>query len=498
MRAGDTPQILLTRLPDEAATARLAEDVAAMLRPGDLVALSGDLGAGKTAFARALVRALAGERRLDVPSPTFPLRIDYTLPRFPLAHVDLYRVAGAEEADELGLEEALVEGALVVEWPEVLRTDRLPGGNLLSLALSFGSAGALRTARIEMHGDWPARLARSAQARAFLARAGWQAAERTPMVGDASLRAYERVVLDGRTAILMNAPARAEGPPILGGRSYDAIAHRALDLSPFVAIDLLLRERGVRAPEILAHDMEAGFLLLEDLGREGLTDADGAPILPRYEAAIDLLAAMHARPWTTEAPLPGGGAYAIPPYDRGALLVEVSLYADWYAGRLVGDRRAAFLAAWSDLLEGIEAGPRTLVLRDYPSPNILWRGDAEGLDRIGVLDFQDALIGHPAYDVASLAQDARVPLGPAEETALLRRYVAARLAADPGFDAESFEAAYAILAAQRATKVLGAFMRLAEAEGKTGYRRHMDRVAGLIARTLEHPVLSPLRVWYQN
>jgi aminoglycoside/choline kinase family phosphotransferase len=149
------------------------------------------------------------------------------------------------------------------------------------------------------------------------------------------------------------------------------------------------------------------------------------------------------------------------------------------------------------LLQKIEAGPKTLVLRDFHSPNILWQGAAAGADLIGVLDFQDALIGHPAYDVASLAQDARVPLTPEQEHDLKARYIAARRAQNPAFDAESFEAAYAILAAQRATKVLGAFTRLALVDGKPGYGRHRARLKELLRRTLSHPVLSSLRLWYE-
>jgi len=139
---------------------------------------------------------------------------------------------------------------------------------------------------------------------------------------------------------------------------------------------------------------------------------------------------------------------------------------------------------------------KTWVMRDFHSPNILWQAEASGTDRIGVLDFQDALIGHPAYDVASLAQDARAPLTEEDEARLKARYVAGRRAADRAFDVEAFETAYAVFAAQRATKVLGAFTRFALVEGKPGYQRHRERLKALLRRTLLHPVLSPLRLWY--
>lgn len=485
-------------LADERATARLAEDIAAVLGPGDLLALSGGLGAGKTSFARAAIRATAGDPALEVPSPTFALRIDYALPRLNIAHADLYRLAGAGELDELGLDETLADGALLLEWPELL--PRGLAAHRLDIGLEMQGEG--RRAGIVGMGSWPARLERTMLIRAFLERAGWTDAMRTPLAGDASSRAYERISRSGKTAILMNAPARAEGPPLFDGRSYDALAHRALDARPFVAIDLALRKAGICAPEIRAADMSAGLLLLDDLGGEGILDAQGAPILQRYEAAIDLLAFMHAKSWPDEVPLPDGGAYRLPPYDRDALLVEISLFPDWFGGHagepaFPADARGPFLAAWSQVLDRLDPASTTWVMRDFHSPNILWQAAAKGHERVAIIDFQDALIGHPAYDLASLAQDARAPLTEADEAALKARYIAARRAQDARFDAASFEIAYAILTAQRATKVLGAFTRLALVEGKPGYQRHRARLKALMRRNLAHAVLSGLREWYE-
>jgi N-acetylmuramate 1-kinase len=482
-------------LAEEAATRRLAEDVAAVLAPGDAVALYGDLGAGKTAFARAMIRALAHDPRLSVPSPTFPLRIDYPLARFPVVHADLYRVADASEAAELGLEEALSGGAVLVEWPE--RLDEPLSPDRLDVFLAIAGCG--RRARLLAHGSWAERLARSFTVRAFLEKAGWGAARRMPLVGDASARTYERLARDGETAILMNAPERPEGPPVHGGRSYDSSARRARTIHPFVAIAAALRQAGIHAPAVYACDPEAGLALIEDLGSEPIAGAAGRPVMERYEAAIDLLAFMHRQDWPETLPLAGRAPYRLPPYDREALVVEVSLFADWYAGVEDGrsftpEERASFLEEWSRALSPLDTAPRTWVLRDFHSVNLLWLPQEEGLWRLGVLDFQDAVLGHAAYDLASLAQDARADVTPEEEAHLKRRY----LGAFPGMDREDFEAAYAILAAQRATKILGAFSRLAAAEGKEGYRRHIPHVLGLLRRNLTHPVLSPLRFWYRH
>jgi hypothetical protein len=485
-------------LADEAATARLAEDIAPVVRPGDLIALSGGLGAGKSSFARALIRALAADPALEVPSPTFPIRIDHPLPRLKVVHADLYRLGGGGDLDEIGLDEALAEAALVVEWPETLPENF--AANRLDIRFEFSGEG--RRADLSGSGSWPTRLDRTFAIRKLLDGAGWPGARRVPLIGDASTRMYERIARGAATAILMNAPARPEGPSVYEGRSYDAIAHRALDVLPFIAIGEALQAARVRTPRMFAADPPAGLLLLEDLGSEGIVDASGAPIMPRYEAAIDLLASMHAKPWPETLPLPGDGTFRVPRYDRDALLIEISLFPDWFGGHggepaFPKARRPDFLAAWSQALQHVETGPKTLALRDFHSPNILWQEGATGTDRVGVLDFQDALIGHPAYDVASLAQDARVPLTPEQEEHLKSRYIAARCGHDPAFDAQSFDTAYAILAAQRATKVLGAFTRLALVDNKPGYSRHRARLKDLLRRTLGHPVLSGLRLWYE-
>lgn len=486
-------------LPDEAATCRLAEDVAAALRPGDLVAVSGDLGSGKTVFARAMIRSASGDPHLDVPSPTFPLRIDYQLSGLAIAHVDLYRVNSEDDALELGLDEALDEAALIVEWPERVRWP--DGGNRLDLNLTIAGEG--RKGELIARGSWPRRLERSRRIRAFLERFGYRDAQRLHVVGDASAKSFERIIGDvGETAVLMNSPARSAGPPVWQGRSYDAVAHRALDVLPFLAIASELCVAGIHVPDIKAADRQAGLVLMEDLGTETIAGRAGRFNAERYETAVDLLSEMHRRQWP-EVVVYAGETYRVPHYDRDALLIEVSLYADWYLPRsrktaISDSERQAFFDAWSEILPLPGRFPDCWVMRDYHSPNILWQSDAQGLARLGVIDIQDTLIGHPAYDVASLAQDARVDITDAQEAALVGRYCTARRGWDPGFSQERFMDDYAVLGAQRATKVLGAFVRLSVQDGKAGYESHIPRVRKILARNLAHPVLSGLRVWYHD
>ncbi|BCP55896.1 bifunctional tRNA (adenosine(37)-N6)-threonylcarbamoyltransferase complex ATPase subunit type 1 TsaE/phosphotransferase [Kaistia sp. 32K] len=491
------PTPIRVDLPDEAATIRLAEDIAAKLAIGDVIALRGDLGAGKTSFARALIRAVAADAGYEVPSPTFTIVQTYDT-RLPIAHFDLYRLGSADELEEIGFDEAVSEGVVLIEWPE-RAGDSLPGTHL-EIALEIEGAGRLAT--LTGGGDWPERIARTLAIRQFLDRSDMGLATRRHLQGDASTRAYERVETpEGRRAVLMDAPERPPGPAVRDGRTYDDLAHRATSVRPFVAMSDGLSAAGFSAPAILAADLPAGILLVEDLGHEGVL-ADGAPDPERYGLAVDVLAALHATPRPVELPLPDGAVYHIPPFDWDALSIEVDLLPRWYArwqrgAPLAPEAEAAFVAIWRGLYETLDASEKSWLLRDFHSPNLLWLPEREGLRRIGILDHQDAMIGASAYDVASLLQDVRVTVEPALEAALADRYVAARLARGP-FDAEAFRAAYAISGAQRATKVLGGFVRLAEAAGKPQYLRHIPRVRGYLARCLRHPVLSGLALWYEE
>ena len=195
--------------------------------------------------------------------------------------------------------------------------------------------------------------------------------------------------------------------------------------------------------------------------------------------------------------------YTLPVYDIEAMLVEVELALDWYAPAVVRatpptGARMQFLAIWRELLGPILAQPTTWTLRDFHSPNLHWLADRQGLKRIGLIDFQDAVLGPPAYDVASLLQDARVDVSEELEMRLAALYIRRRTAADPAFDSQGFAAAYAAMGAQRATKILGIFARLDKRDGKPEYLRHLPRIERYLARNLAHPLLRPLALWYQN
>jgi tRNA threonylcarbamoyl adenosine modification protein YjeE len=491
-------------LPDETATERLAMDIAISLRPGDLVTLAGGLGAGKTTLARGIIRYLANDERLEVPSPTFTLLQLYELPRFPVVHADLYRVKTLAELSELGWEEASEGAAVLVEWPErasaFIQADRLD----ISLSLAPDLPPSARQVRLTGHGTWAERLTRFRAARELIDSAGFGAAERRHLQGDASARRYERLFLHPGTAILMDSPPRPDGPPIRNGKSYSAIAHLAENVRPFVALARALRERGFSAPEIYAADIENGFLLIEDLGGDGIvTHSDPpAPIEHLYASAIDALLALHTAELPARIPVAPRIEHVIPPYDLDAFLVEAELLLDWYlpyrgANTVAEAMREYFTSLWRAALGDIANSRETWVLRDYHSPNLLWLPTREGTAQVGILDFQDAVIGPAAYDVASLLMDARVDIPPETALSLLSRYAVGRGNADPNFDAEEFARHYVTLGAQRATKILGIFARLALRDRKPQYLVHLPRVWNYLMRALAHPSLAKLNGWYQ-
>lgn len=491
---------LVISIEDEAATARLAEDVAAVVQPGDLITLSGPLGAGKTTFARALLRTLADDAELEVPSPTYTLLQPYDLKRLAIAHMDLYRLGDPSEAAELGIDELLDAGAVLIEWPE--HGDGMLPPQTLAIAIAPDAADPdRRTVTLSASPDMDRRLKRSRHVRGFLDGAGFTGAARRHLQGDASSRTYERIRADDTRAVLMNAPAQPDGPAIYGGEPYSRRAHLAESVRPFVAIGDGLRARGYSAPQVLAQDLDAGLLLLEDLGTEPILK-DGAVVEDRYALAVDLLADLHGAPMPADPALPDGSRHTVPPFDRGVFGIELSLYPEWFVPFATGSAMdaatlAEFAEAWDALWPFVEEAETSWLLRDYHSPNLMWLEARGGLATVGLLDYQDALIGPTAYDVASLLQDARVTVAADLETRLLARYEAARRAADPGFDAAGFRRAYTVVAAQRATKILGIFARLNARDGKPAYLAHLPRLATYLERSLADPIFAELRGFYE-
>lgn len=303
---------------------------------------------------------------------------------------------------------------------------------------------------------------------AFLADAGWGGGELHPLAGDASFRRYFRVVLDKERAVLMDAPPPHEDP------------------RPFIAMAEYLGAVGLSAPRILHRDLAQGLLLIEDFGdvrmRETV-DADLSTEMETYAGVVDVLVKLHQH-----APPP-----ALTPQSVAIFLDEVGLFPEWYCPTVgLSVDEAGYRTAWQAVLAPVMDALETpvTVLRDYHAENIMLVEGGTGTARYGVLDFQDALAGHPAYDLVSMLEDARRDVTPAVERAMLARYIAAT-----GSGPE-FETAYWVLGAQRNTRILGLFPRLWKRDSKPHYRKFQPRMWGLLERDLAHPALVPVKGWF--
>ncbi len=504
----DTPTPHDWRLADldEPSMQRLAQLLALSLRSGDVVALHGDLGAGKTTFARHLIGAFTGDEGTEVVSPTFSLVQTYAGDRGLVEHFDLYRLKSSEEAEEIGLGDAGTDIIRIIEWPDRLR--ELPNGNRLDVVFIETQSEATRTLVLRSTGTMRPRVDRLRLIHAFIGRAAWGDARITYLQGDASTRRYARLIRGTTSTILMDAPRQPDGPVVRDGKPYSRIAHLAEDVKPFVSVDHALRSAGLSAPEILAQDLDAGLLLLEDLGdRVFGRESDAGPYQAElWTAAIDTLAEFRRANLPMVMPVvpddPATGQHTLPALDATILGIEIALLADWYWPEIHGSEmpaavRTEFEALWQPVIGLLLAAPKGWILRDVHSPNLLWLPERRGIARVGVIDFQDAIAGPWAHDVMSLLQDARVDVPAGLETALLARYVT-QMTGQPGFDEALFRATYAAYGALRATRLLGLFVRLLRRDGKPGYLQHIQRNWGYLERNLRHPALQPLASWYDR
>ncbi len=349
---------------------------------------------------------------------------------------------------------------------------------------------------------------------AFLARHGLGGAMRARLPGDASTRAYERLTApSGAPLILMDAPPAAEGKPCgpeatpeqRAAAGYNALARlAACRVDAFAATAAYLRGRGLSAPAIAACDVAQGLAVLEDLGPRvfAVEIEAGSDPAPLYETAIDLLVDLHrAAPparlaYSDEA---GGGTWPLLAYDALALKTGADLFVEWWPRYAGGESFSPeALRSWTELWAPIQArggaGASVFTHRDYHAENLIWLPEREGLARVGLLDFQDAVLGHPAWDLFSLLQDARRDVSDALERAMVARYLAAR----PDLDREAFLADYAGLGALNAARILGIFARLIFRDGKPRYAAFIPRVRRALEKNLAQPGMEGLRAWFET
>lgn len=344
---------------------------------------------------------------------------------------------------------------------------------------------------------------------AFLKAHGYGDVRRESLGGDASTRTYERLHrADGQSFIFMDQPPALESAVCPPGASdaermalgYNAAARLAAgSVAAFVATATYLRERGLSAPIILAHDIKAGLAVLEDLG-DGLYAtliAEGQDERPLYEAAVDVQIALHAETPPDVLTAEGGVAWPLLTYDTLALKVATDTFLEWwpkFAGIPVfgAEAVAEWDLLWAPVWVRGEAGASVFTHRDFHAQNLIWLPEREGAARVGLLDFQDALRAHPAWDLTHLLQDARRDVSPQTETAMLDRYLTAR----PDVDRETFIADYRALAASNAARILGRVFARQALLGRPQYEAFMPRTWRYLERNLQDPAMADLKAWF--
>jgi N-acetylmuramate 1-kinase len=349
---------------------------------------------------------------------------------------------------------------------------------------------------------------REAEKAAFLASNGLGAAVRQPLAGDASTRLYERLTgTDGRTLIFMDQPPNAETEPCpphatpeqrreLG---YNALARLAAGrVEAFLSVAAYLKGRGFSAPEVVAADAGGGLAVLEDLGDDLFARLieGGADEAKFYDAAVDALVALHAEPPPDQLSAPGAH-WPLLIYDDLALKTGADMFIAWWP-KYVGlepfsaDAVAEWDALWAPIRARGVAGASVFCHRDYHPENLIWLPGRAGAARVGMLDFQDAVRAHPAWDISMLMHSGRSDVTPQREQAVLERYMAAR----PELEREAFLADYRALAALNCTRILFIFARQVAGFARPRYAAFMPRMWGFIDRLLADPALAPLKRWY--
>jgi hypothetical protein len=475
------------------ATEKLAKKIAKYIVAGDVIRLKGDLGVGKSVFARSIIRELGHEGK-HIPSPTFTLIQTYDDTRLPLAHIDLYRMESADEVEALGAECWLDHGAVLVEWPEkaenwfpeqkpdlldfhIMEMDN--SGTLTvtleelndesrRIVLTGGASWNRRLSLVDNHYDRPVT---EKERQNFVDECGFRNHVISPVSADASFRTYWRINTPEGSRIIMDAP-----PPIE-------------NVKPVIEMTRYLESIGVHVPHIYKKNEEKGFLLLEDFGnttvRNGILNHN-KPLEPWYYKAVDVLSHLASNQ------LPD-----IRQYTKKALWSEVSRFIDWYLpyarshATHTADRKA-FKQLWEPLFDKILDVPQTTVLWDYHADNLMMLTDGEpqeGLADIGVIDFQDARIGPVSYDMSMLLQDVRFEISKELENKLIQHF----LASQQGIDVDKFMQSYRLINLQRTLKIIGGFTRLHFRDGKDSYLQYLPRCWQIVDEALTAPECEDIR-----
>lgn len=432
-------------LPDENATTELGSELAPRLESGDVVLLKGSVGAGKSHLARAIIQTRLGYPE-DVPSPTYTLIQTYTEPSAEIFHADLYRLSDTSELVELGLQDAFENAICLVEWAERLGKEDIPKG---ALELTLETQGEGRLATISSSAPSWQKAVHAFTRTQFLIGSGWVGARKTSVAGDLSSRTYQRLKLGAHSAILMDA-------------GVDVASTQQ-----FVGVSEWLNTNGYSAPKTLAHDPNNAMILLDDFGDEPLSKRHDV----EEQMSLCLIFLADIRQKATPAL----------PCPSSAELAEMTELASHYPGADFNALKR-FRAHLSGCIEKVMSGVQpTVSLRDFHADNIMWLAERDGIARLGLLDFQDAFLTHPVYDLVSLLTDARREVSSKSRQALILEY-----AKVTGDDLVDLQEAFAVFSVQRNLRILGIFSRAALEHGKTHHVPNLPRVYGYLIEALGH------------
>lgn len=459
-------------------TKLLAENIAKIIKSGDVITLQGNLGAGKTAFSRFLINSFF-EDDVEVTSPTFNILHPYDALNFTINHFDLYRIEDESELENIGFFDALGDGVCLIEWPEIANNYLLNNAIIVTIS---NNSNDNRTISIKASQEHIQQLKglimknRENLLVKFIEKNKLDHCERYRLASDASFRAYERLKNGTKSFMLMDAPPEKE------------------KVKEFISIANYLKNNGFSAPEILDTDIENGFILLEDFGDDsfsavlsGNSKYNKSSEEELYKSAIEALIELAKTDLKTD----------LPPYDRAVYMREVKLLSEWYLPYINSDYDTAnaskeYEQIWHEILntEGVEVQSH-VILRDYHADNLMWLPTRENTAKVGLLDFQDALLGSPLYDIVSLLEDARRDVS----TKTVQTCIDYYLEQNPQMNKEQFMEQYYIIAAQRNCKIIGIFARLAIRDGKQRYMSYLPRVWAHLEKDLQHPALAKLKNW---
>lgn len=467
-------------------TKLFTENLCKIIESNDVILLNGKIGSGKTTLARHIINQILQIDISEITSPTFNLYQVYENNNQKINHYDFYRIENDIDLQEIDLEDSLGEGITIIEWADKYQ-NYLPDSYL---EIEILEIDCFRTYKLRGCGSFKNRINKHNSLVSFLSKFKKPIIKVEKIQGDASKRIYKRIQTKEESLILMiyDEKEKKENPSKLSEQIHD-----------YVSICQYLSDINIRVPKIYAVDYKNQFLIQEDFGdlkySEIFLKEDFRKL---YEPAIDTLIniAKNECPKNIKT---DQAIYKFEDYDKNIYLSEVNIFIDWYWPYVKGsvcidDIKLEFLEIWKNLLDKI-SDDKSLVLRDFHSPNLIFQPHGNGIGKCGVIDFQDALIGHPLYDLVSLAQDARVSIKLDQEFFLIEYYMKNLNFKNYQFNNHEFMNQYNILGAQRALKILGVFARLSMAYQKHEYLIHIPRILDYINRNIRNESLTSLSSW---